>query len=444
MNAETATHFLNSHDINAISTVMICLLIGSLFSAAETSVTSLGIMKARHMAETNPRAAKAFRVWLKHPDHVLTTILVGTTLVNVIAAATATEAALRHFGDQAVTVATILVTLLVLLIAEIIPKSIARVHYEAMAMILIVPINAIYRILYPVVWTLGRFAQAIIHRLGSARPVHANITAEELEFLIKEGEKAGVLEETKTEMLSGVFEFDETRAREIMTPRTDIIAIEKECPFEEAVKIVIESGHSRLPVYEEVIDNIVGIVFAKDLLRHLSNFKTGSGKLPSLSTLMRDPLFVPESKLLIEVFKDLKRTKKHMAIVIDEYGGTAGILTMEDALEQIVGDIQDEFDTEEAQIIQVDKGVYDVAGTVNIDDFTNYFNLDEGFGNKVEGDVDTIAGWMTQMLGELPKIGQTITYDPLTIEVSEVTRHRIEKLRVIKMLTPPPQDDAND
>ena len=177
------------------------------------------------------------------------------------------------------------------------------------------------------------------------------------------------------------------------------------------------------------------------MIRHLAQRIQGQ-KLPSLMTMMREPLFVPESRMLIDVFKDLKRTKKHMAVIVDEYGGTSGLATMEDALEQIVGDIQDEFDQEEAQIIEVEKGVFDVVGSVTIADFIDYFNLDDSFETKVEGNVDTIAGWMTQLLGELPKVGQTQSYPPLTIEVSEVARHRIEKLRVIRMLSSSEEEHA--
>ena len=172
-------------------------------------------------------------------------------------------------------------------------------------------------------------------------------------------------------------------------------------------------------------------MFAKDLLRLLSDPQQERGNI-HLSQVMREPLFVPESKPLMEVFKDLKRTKNHMAIIIDEYGGTAGIVTMEDILEEIVGDIQDEFDAEEAQILKIDDETYDVSGSVNIGDFVQYFQLDDSFEKEVEGDVDTIAGWMTQLLGNLPEVGQTMNYGPLTIEVTDVDRHRIERLRVSK------------
>jgi putative hemolysin len=194
-----------------------------------------------------------------------------------------------------------------------------------------------------------------------------------------------------------------------------------------------------LPVYDEQIDNVMGIVFAKDLLRYLSDpkRKTSGNQPVPLTAVMREPQFVPESKPLMEVFKELKQSKNHMAIIIDEYGGTAGLVTMEDILEEIVGDIQDEFDAEEAAILQIEEDVFDVAGYVNITEFMEYFDLNESFAKDVEGEVDTMAGWMTQLLGHLPEVGQTVTHGDLTFEVTEVDRHRIERLRVIRHRQPP-------
>ena len=433
--------WLSSGDLNQILIILACVVGSALFSSAETAITSLGILKARHLAEQDENAKRAFKLWLTHPDYILTTILVWNTLVNIFASATATQLASRYFESHIVGIATGATTFLILVFGEVAPKSFARVHHVRLSIVLMSLINFLCRATYPLVWLLTHFAQWIIHRLGSSGPIHPRITEEELEFLIKESEKAGVLEETKTDMLSGVFEFDEVMVREIMTPRTDIRALEKESTFDDAVREIIGSGHSRLPVYDGSLDNIIGIVYAKDVLRHQS-LRNLEQKMPPLLGMMREPLFVPESRMLLDVFKDLKRTKKHMAVIVDEYGGTSGLVTMEDALEQIVGDIQDEFDQEEAQIIEVEKGVYDVAGSVTIADFIDYFNLDDSFELKVEGNVDTIAGWMTQLLGELPKVGQTQSHPPLTIEVSEVERHRIEKLRVIRMLSPPAEQQA--
>jgi CBS domain containing-hemolysin-like protein len=232
-------------------------------------------------------------------------------------------------------------------------------------------------------------------------------------------------------MISGVFQFDEIKVREIMTPRTDMVAIEAKAPLREAIKLAYESGHARIPVYDERIDNVVGILLAKDLLQFAINpDRQSSNKIISL---IRKPYQVPESKLIMDVFKELKRTKSHMAIVIDEYGGTAGLITLEDMLEEIVGEIQDEHDEEEAKVIEVAPGIYDVAGLMNIEEFLEYFHVDP---DKVRSDDDqdaeTVAGYMIQSIGDLPRVGQKVTIGSLVCEISQVARHRIERVRVQK------------
>lgn len=411
-------------------TIGVCLIFSAFFSASETAITSLGALKARHLIDQRGQAVAQLKLWLRFPSRVLTTILIFNNLFNILASALAADLATYYFESSAIGIATGIITLLVLIFGEIVPKSFARANSERLAIISMLIISIIYKIFFPVVWGFSELANWVIRLLGSEQSLQPAITAEELEFLIEVGEKAGVLENTKKDMISGVFDFDETKAREIMTPRTDIAAVEKEDSIDSAVKLTIQTGHSRLPVYEERIDNIMGVVFAKDLLRLLAD-KQSNGST-SLTDIMREPLFIPEGKPLMEVFTDLKRTKNHMAIIIDEYGGTAGIVTMEDILEEIVGDIQDEFDVEEAEILQIDPATFDVSGSVNISDFIDYFNLDDTFEEKVEGDVDTIAGWMTQSLGSLPEIGQTLDYDELTFEITDVDRHRIGRLRVTK------------
>lgn len=421
---------INPDDIASFIIIGICLLASAFFSASETAITSLGALKARHLIDQKGRGVQHLKLWLQHPSRVLTTILIFNNLFNILASALASELALRYFENQAIGIATGVITLLVLIFGEIFPKSFARANSEALSLIAMAIISFIYRIFFPIVWGFSELANLMIRMLGSDQSLQPAITQDELEFLIEVGEKAGVLEDMKRTMINGVFEFDETRVREIMTPRTDIIAVEKNQSIEETVQLTIQTGHSRLPVYEDRIDNIMGIVFAKDLLRVLSDPNRSNETPLNLSHVMREPLFVPESKPLMEVFKELKRTKNHMAIIIDEYGGTAGIVTMEDILEEIVGDIQDEFDAEEARILKIDDHTYDVAGSVNISEFVEYFDLDESFEKEVEGEVDTIAGWMTQSLGSLPEVGQSLSHGPLTIEVTDVERHRIERLRV--------------
>lgn len=430
-----------SYDLMEMLVIGLAIIGAAIFSAAETAITSLGAHKMRHMVSNKKaQTSHSLRLWLSQPSRVLTTILIFSNFCKVLASVIATDLAMRFFGDQAIGVAIGVVTLLFLVFGEIIPKSFARANSEQVARIAMKVMYVLYRLFFPLVWLFSELANFVIRKLGSDQTLQPAITEEELEFLLEVGEKSGVIEDMKKDMINGVFEFDETKVREVMTPRTDIFALEKNDSIDQAVRMIIQSGHSRLPVYDEQIDNVMGIVFAKDLLRYLSDPKRGKANTQQpvpLTAVMREPQFVPESKPLMEVFKELKQSKNHMAIIIDEYGGTAGLVTMEDILEEIVGDIQDEFDAEEAAILQIEEDVYDVAGYVNITEFMDFFELNESFAKDVEGEVDTMAGWMTQLLGHLPEVGQTVTHGDLTFEVTEVDRHRIERLRVIRHRQPP-------
>ena len=428
---------LFANDTAALIGFITCGIVSAVFSGAETAITGLGSLKAKHILDTRGDKAKELNLWLTHPSRVLTTILLFNTAVNILASAIATEYANRAFNDQALAIATGFTTLVVLIFGEIIPKTIGKIYTETLAVPAMKFVFFWYRVTYPLVLGLSYTSSSLIKAFGGGKHQPGpQITEAELEFLVNVGEKAGVFEATKQDMISGVFEFDEIKVREIMTPRTDMTAIELKTPLREAVKLAYESGHARIPVYDERIDNVVGILLAKDLLQ----FATAPEKLQvvRIQHLMRKARQVPESKLIMDVFKELKRSKSHMAIVIDEYGGTAGIITLEDMLEEIVGDIQDEHDEEEAKVIEVSPGIYDVLGLMNLDEFWDFFDIEpEQIHGDGEHDAETVAGYMIQAIGDLPKVGQSIQMGPLTCEVSQVSRHRIERVRVRKTIETP-------
>jgi putative hemolysin len=421
-------------DTISIISFIACGVISALFSGAETAITGLGSLKAKHILDVNGERAKELNLWLHHPSRVLTTILLFNTAVNILASAIATEYANRHFHDQALAIATGFTTFVVLIASEIIPKTLGKIYTDTLAVPSMKFVYFWYRVTFPLVLGLSHMTSSLIQIFGGGKHQPGpQITEEELEFLVNVGEKAGVFEETKQDMISGVFEFDEIKVREIMTPRTDMVSIELKTPLREVIKLAYESGHARIPVYDERIDNVVGIVLAKDLLQ----FAITPEKLQTvrLQHIMRKVKQVPESKLIMDVFKDLKRTKSHMAIVIDEYGGTAGLITLEDMLEEIVGEIQDEHDEELAKITEVSPGIYDVLGQMSLDEFLDFFDIDQDLVHP-EGDHDaeTVAGYMIHAIGDLPKVGQSVTLGPLTCEVFQVSRHRIERVRVRRTL----------
>lgn len=414
--------------------ILVCLILSAFFSAAETAITSLGILKAKHMLESRGKEVEHLKFWLKHPARVLTTILVFNTVVNILASSIATQLAYEHFKSGAVGIATGAITFFVLVFGEIIPKSFAKAHYERLSIVSLRFVLAAYYAGYPVVRSLASIADIVIRLASHGRQHIPLITEDELEFIVSEGEKAGIIGDIKKNIIEGAFDFDETKVREIMTPRTDIRAFSVETPLQEMIGAAMDTGYSRFPVYRDQMDNVVGIALVKDLLlKAISQPK----EVVTAKDVMREAFFAPESKSIMAVFKDLKKTKSHLAVIIDEYGGTAGIVTMEDILEEIVGEIQDEYDVEQAKIIQVDKNTYDVSGSLNIDDFFKFFKLNRLEEKYIElgEDVDTLAGWITQLVGQMPKSGQKVKVAALSMEVLGVKHHRINQVRV-RILTP--------
>lgn len=417
-------------EIYSLGGIFFCLVLSAFFSSAETAITSLGTLKAKHMVDTHKRGTSFLKLWLAYPSRILTTILIFNNGVNIFASALATKLALKYTQDQSIGVATAIITLLVLIFGEIVPKSFAKVFAERMAIFSMGLVLTFYYIGFPVVWVLSELADYIIRLVSKGTKVAPLITEAEIEFMVNEGEKAGVIQDLKRDIIEGAFEFDETKVKEIMTPRPDLIAIPDSMPVNEILDIVVQSGHSRIPVYKEQKDHIIGMLLAKDLLV-LSQKKEGDNRATARDFL-RTCLFLPESKSIMEAFKELKRTKSHLAVIIDEYGGTAGIVTMEDILEEFVGEIQDEFDKEEEEeIIPMGDQVFEVSGTIHIEEFLDFFELtEESLGERHEEDIDTLSGWITQLIGQLPKKGQTVRIGPLYLEVLSTSNRRIEKVRV--------------
>ena len=426
---------LTSYDTTQLAIIFVSLLVSAFFSGTETAITSLGSLKAKHLVDQNGAAKRQLNLWLNHPGRVLATILIFNNLFHILASAVATDFASRHLQSQAIGIATGVMTLLILFFVEIIPKSFAKTHAEQIAVPTLRVIYVIYMLMVPIVWLVSEFAARVVSKLGGVRQENPPITEEELEYLVNVGERAGVLEETKKEMIVGVFEFDETKVREIMTPRPDVKWLSEGSNLSEALVLAVESGMSRIPVCENAsIDNVVGILLVKDLLKVARDQPQGGGDF-NLKKIMRAPFFVPESKPVMDVFKELKSSKNHIAVVIDEHGGTAGVVTMEDILEEIVGEIQDEYDTEEAEILELEPGIHDVAGSCNIDEFLEYFDIDENtITDKPDDGIDTLAGWIVALLGELPEIGKTLRIGPLSVEVTDVERQRIRRVRVSRII----------
>ena len=415
--------------------IMIACLIGSgFFSSTETAVTAIDQLKAKHILQVRGAKANSLKLWLEHPDRVLATVLVFNNIVNILASAVATDMAFRHFENQAVGIATGVTTLLVLLFGEIIPKSFAKAHSETIALFSMKIINIIYVMFKPIIILFASLATGVV-KTFTEHSDDQNVTEEQLEFMIDEGHKAGVIKDLKKEIIEGAFDFDETRVKEIITPRTALSVLSSKQTYAEALELIIETGHSRIPIYGESIDEIVGILFAKDMLAYSEKHKSPDSTL--VTEIMREAFFAPEASTIMQLFKDLKRTKNHLAVIIDEYGGNAGIVTMEDVLEEIVGEIQDEFDAEENDFTKISDNVFDVSGSVNMHDFCSFFDIAEQDLTDEEKDheSDTVAGWLTDMTDQMPAVGQTVALAQLELEVIKIDAKRIERLKVTKKPT---------
>ena len=366
------------NEIFTIALIFGCIVALACSSAAETAITSLGTLKTRHLLTLSTKKNRGLELWLSHPGRVLTTLLAFNTLVTIFISALVTETAARVFNDHTIGIATGFTTLVILIFCEIFPKSLGKTYSEAIALPALPGVRVVYLMFFPVIYILSFFSDKLLLVLGGKDFEKPLITEEELEFLVDEGERAGVFEETKKDLISSVFDFDEKKVRDVMTHRVDMIGLDFETTLQGAIKTAAESGHSRFPVFENTPDNIIGILLAKDLLRHF----TIESKDRSIMSLIRKPFRVPESKPIIEVFKTLQKSKMHLAVVMDEYGGTAGIVTLEDIIEELVGEIQDEHDTEEADMTELKPGVFEISGWMNIHEFLDSFNVDL---TKIEG-----------------------------------------------------------
>ena len=405
--------------------LLLLLVCGSaFFSASETALTSLSKIRLRNMVEEKIKNADKIAALVDDPNRLLSSILVGNNLVNNGASALTTALAIQIFnGDtgNGAGIATIIITIIILIFGEITPKTIAAQKAEKVALIVVNIIAFCVMIFRPVVAVLNVVTGGLI-KLCGCNPDEKSplITEAELKTIVNVSHEEGVLELEERTMINNVFDFGDSKAKDVMTPRTDIMAVPLHVTYEEYVHLVKEEGFSRMPVYGENLDDILGILYVKDVF-FLSEEEFSAEKY------MREPLFTYESKPTAELLAEMKNSRLAVAIVLDEYGGTAGLVTMEDMIEEIVGEIEDEYDDEEDEIEIIKENEFVVDGSTRLEDFN------EMVGTELESDeVDTIAGYILLLLGNFPKCGQEIETDALRIIVEEMDKNRIEKLRVYK------------
>jgi CBS domain containing-hemolysin-like protein len=352
---------------------------------------------------------------------VLTLCLLSNNVVNIGASALATTLALRFFGERALLYVVPVMTLLIVIFGEILPKSVAMIHAERILLLCTPVLRFLGFVAYPVTWLM----QASVQSIGWLFDIDLKhqspfVTREEIEQVVNIGEESGALEAVERRMIHGVIDFEDTRVYEIMVPRVDMVAIEVTDTVGDAMKVFIAHGHSRVPVYDDSPDNIVGILHVKDTLRHLVASELGQ----PVSSLVREPMFVPESIRTVELLEAMRRDHVHIAIAVDEYGGIAGIVTMEDLLEEIVGEIQDEYDQETPGILEEEDGKYLVQGNMSLEDLSEALNC-----SFTSEDAESIAGLVLSLAGKFPEDNDSFEYGDWTIKVVDLEDHRIKLLR---------------
>jgi putative hemolysin len=424
--------------------IVVCLVfITAIFVMAETALLTVRRPRIEQLVEENNRAAKLVSQLLSEPTRMLATLQVGLTMVQLFSAG---EAANRFVGPvtafllrigssipfirhNAGTISFFLVImsvgLLTLVIGEIAPKSIAIRHNEKLALIAAYPIRGIQIVFKPLVWLVTFLSNLLVRPFGGTATFHATAySEEELKIMVEQSEEHGVIETEEKEMIHKVFEFADTVVRKVMTPRLDIAAVEADVTIDDLIRAVTASGHSRLPIYDDNLDNIIGIVHVKDVLKGV----TGETRVMSIRELMRPPYFIPENKRVDDLLKEFKGNKMQMAVVRDEYGTVTGVVTIEDLIEEVFGDIQDEYDVEEPLIRQVDENTCIIDGKMSLDDFNDRMGAEL----PVE-ESDTLGGFVFGLLGHQPDQGESSRYDGFEFHVEETDGRRILKVRVCKL-----------
>jgi len=401
--------------------IALLMLLSAFFSSSEIAMFSLERHRIDSLAEGDDKKAVTLKRLRENPHRLLVTILVGNNVVNIAMTSIATALFAIYFIDSvAVVLTTVVISMLVLLFGESAPKSYAVENTESWALRIARPLQASQYIMYPAVVLFDYLTRAV-NRLTGGRPdiETSYVTKDEIEGLLRTGEEEGVIEQDEREMIQSVFRFSNKIAKEIMVPRLDMVSVSDEDSFEEILSVFVENDVTRVPVYQNNLDNIIGLVKIGELVEAMEDERT-------LDDIVRPTLHVPETKEIDDLLREMQKERIHMAIVIDEFGSTQGLVTIEDIVEEVVGEI---FETEEeAPIEPIDDGAVMVRGEVNVDEVNDYLGIDI----PEEGEFETVAGFIYNRMGRLVEEGETIRHDDVILTVEEIDNTRILKVRVEK------------
>ncbi|MCD4813818.1 hemolysin family protein [bacterium] len=408
--------------------LIILFFLSGFFSASETALMGLGRSRLARAIELGGARGIALEQWKKDPNRLLTTILILNNAVNISATTIAafiaihiSELFLLNRAQMGAVVATI-VTLVIIIFGEVTPKVLAIHKSEKIALFIIRPLVLLAKILYPLSRLLllaaGVFLKPFGLKPGSSIPM---VTEAEIHALIQMGADEGILEDQEHQMIHGVISLGETQVREVMIPRTEMECIDSDASMDQIINQIVQAGYSRMPVFQENVDNIVGVVYTKDIISVLQN-----RELIVLQDILRQPYFVPETKKVDDLLHEFQRGKLHLAVVVDEYGGTSGLVTLEDLIEEIVGEIRDEYDVEEKNIEKIEENIW------LVDAQTDSKEINEGLdiGLPDMKDINTIGGYVVHLLGHLPKKGEQIFHKNIQFTIMAASNTRVEKIQI--------------
>lgn len=405
-----------------INIILIILLVAfsAMFSSCETAFSTVNKMRLKNNADQgSAKAAKALRL-AESFDNSLTTILIGNNIVNIASTSISTVLFTDLFGAKGVGIATVVMTVVVLIFGEILPKTFAKENSEKCAYFFARPLSALIVLFTPLSFIFTAIKNTV-SKLYSSSEKTPSVTEDELKCIINEIEEEGVLEESESDLVRSALDFDETIVSEILTPRVKVVGVEINSSIEEIKNVFLTEMYSRLPVYEKNIDNIVGIITQKDFFKMISENRS------DIQNIIQDVVFISEFKLINDALHEMQRSKTHMSVIIDQYGGTKGIITMEDIIEELVGEIYDENDEITPLMTQISDDVYEASGELTVTDMLETLGYP---GNYIATNANTVSGWIMELTGHIPDQGELIQNDCFEIRITEMNGKKISKIQI--------------
>ena len=404
-----------------IALIALLLMLSAVCSATETAFSSCNRIRLKKMADGGSKsAAKALKI-CDDFDRALTAILIGNNVVNIASSALATVFFTEKFGSGSVGIATAVMTVLVLIFGEILPKSLAKENSEQFSVFMAAPLSAFMFIITPLIWIFTGIKKIVVKLVGS-KDESPSVTEEELKYIIEEIEDEGVLEEQESDLVRSALDFDEITINSIFVPRVSVAAVDVEDDIEEIKELFLKTKYSRLPVYEKDIDHIIGVIHQADFFE----MYVSKGK-KDIRRILNEPIYITESRKISETLQTMQKEKVHMAVVLDQYGGTAGICTLEDIIEELVGEIYDESDEEDTSFVRISENCFEVSAELSVSDFLERAGLDE---KAIETERHSVGGWIMELLDRIPEEGECVFSPPFEMEIKMQDDQKIGRVRI--------------